>query len=218
VVETGCFVLNIPDESLVGPIWALIERHGAERTLASGWTLLDGAAVAAPRIAEFRAHLECVHDRTIHWGPEVLIVGRVVAGSIDEACRAGGPLEQYASLRPVFFLEDGTYGRIDGARRVGAACPAGDALHYLVSVHAGELPAPVGRDVLEAHVRHLRELQDAGHLVFGGAFDDDPAPGGATGLYALRCSTLDEARVMADADPLVQAGAAVHVRRWRRSF
>jgi flavin reductase (DIM6/NTAB) family NADH-FMN oxidoreductase RutF len=120
VLETGCFVVNIPDETLAPRVWSMLDHHGAARVEASALTLSSAHRVSAPLIDECSAHIECTLLDTHAFGEEVLVFGRVVAASIDAVCLEGSPAEQYRRLRPVFFLENGWYAPIGEPRRVAA--------------------------------------------------------------------------------------------------
>jgi flavin reductase (DIM6/NTAB) family NADH-FMN oxidoreductase RutF/uncharacterized protein YciI len=206
----GEFVVNLPSEALVERIWAMPASHGAERIRRSGLTLLPASMVRSPLIAECKAHLEC----TLEWimGPddEVVLCGRVVAASIDADCRESSLADQYFRLRPVFFLEDGVYGSLDVAKRVNAACPTAQAL-TVVEVHA---PA-ADDDMLVHHLAYLRSLRESGVLVMAGSFNgrDEQGP---TGMIVLAVPEAP-ARRIAEADPLIKAGARYVVRRWTRT-
>ena len=84
--------------------------------------------MAPPLIGECRAHLECTLKSVTRLGAEVVVFGTIVAASIDEDCAASCLADQYFRLRPVFFLEEGAYGSIDTAKRIGAAWPAEQSL------------------------------------------------------------------------------------------
>lgn len=109
VLATREFVINIAPTTLADRVWALSDLHGEERRRDSGLTLEPAAAVAAPRVAECTAHLECVLDEIKEWGDEVLIFGRVVAVRTEDS---------YGALDPMFFLENGTYAPLGEPRRV----------------------------------------------------------------------------------------------------
>jgi flavin reductase (DIM6/NTAB) family NADH-FMN oxidoreductase RutF len=117
--DTGSFVVNALPASEAERAWSLLDVHGAERLRASGLTLVPAQRVAAPLVAECRAHLECELDDVKYYDDEVFLFGRVVAASIDDECRAGEAAQQYERLRPVFFLEDGLYGELGPVRRIG---------------------------------------------------------------------------------------------------
>lgn len=207
IVATGAFVVNIPSEPLVETIWSLIQHHGAERLRRSGLTLMPASTVAPPLVAECRAHLECALDDVKHYGSEVLIFGRMVAASIDRDCIPEASADPYLALRPVFFLEDGTYGAIDSARRVGCHTPTAQRLFV---VEVGEPPRQ-DETLIHRHLAFLRGLQTDGLLVMAGPFD-------VGDMYALGVTTCEAASAIARCDPLVLAGAPFAVRAWTRTF
>lgn len=64
---------------------------------------------------------------------------------------------------------------------------------------------------LAAHGEYLRRLDADGTLVLSGPFADKRG-----GMVMLRASSDDEARRIAEADPLVAAGVdSYELRRWR---
>jgi flavin reductase (DIM6/NTAB) family NADH-FMN oxidoreductase RutF/uncharacterized protein YciI len=225
ILTSRAFVINVPDASLANRIWGLMRYHGVERVERSGFTLVPAHQVAAPIIAECRAHLECVYDSEKRYGDEVMIFGRMVMASVDADCLVGDPPQQYFSLRPVFFLEGGLYGTLDTAYRVGAIPPVD---HPLFLVEVGDPTA--SRDVrtlLEQHVSHLRQLRKSRRLLMSGAFEtaahhDEGVSSGlgsaGGGMYIVSAPSLEDANAMARQDPLVVAGAPFIVRAWRRSF
>jgi uncharacterized protein YciI len=155
-----------------------------------------------------------VLDAVQRYGGEVVIFGRVVAASVDRDCLECDTARQYFRLRPLFFLEDGTFATLDAAKRVGAARPV-DHDVYLVQV--GAVPSDARqRGLVDAHVAFLRELRDAGVLMLGGPFQDDEPD--LTGLYVVDAPTLDDAQAIADRDPFAQAGVSCHARPWKRTF
>lgn len=126
--ETGEFVVNFPPERLVERIWAMPASHGAERIARSGLTLLPASQVTPPLIGECKAHLECKLQGVTQLGEEVVVFGKIVAAAIDEDCAGSYLADQYFRLRPLFFFEEGVYGSIDTAKRIGAACPVEQTL------------------------------------------------------------------------------------------
>lgn len=117
--DTGVFVVNVLPAWEAERAWSLLDVHGEERLRASGLTLVPARCVAAPLVAECRAHLECELDDVKRYGDEVFLFGRIVAASIDADCREGEAEQQYDRLRPVFFLENGVYGGLGSIRRIG---------------------------------------------------------------------------------------------------
>jgi flavin reductase (DIM6/NTAB) family NADH-FMN oxidoreductase RutF/uncharacterized protein YciI len=212
--HAGEFVVNFPPEALAERIWAMPESHGAERIARSGLSLLPARTVKPPLIAECKAHLECTLQSITSLGGEVVVFGKIVAAAIDEDC-LGSPLaDQYFRLRPVFFLEEGVYGSIDAAKRIGAAWPTEQSLTVV------EFYDPPGHPDVAAHVAFLRSLRDAGILLMAGPYDGwraEPDRSRPTGMVILAVPE-DEARKIAEADPLVRGGARYSVRRWTRTF
>ncbi len=212
--EAGEFVVNFPAEPLVERIWAMPASHGTERIARSGLTLLPARQVAPPLIGECKAHLECKLEAVTRLGEEVVIFGKVVAASIDEDCAGSSVAGQYFRLRPVFFLEEGIYGSIDTAKRIGADCPADQPFTVV------ELYDPPGDQHVEAHVAFLRSLRDSGVLLMAGPYDGwraEPDRSRPTGMVIL-AAPEEEAREIAESDPLVRAGARYVIRRWNRTF
>ena len=210
----GEFVVNIPPEALVERIWAMPASHGMERITRSGLTLLPASQVSPPLIRECRAHLECTLEAVTRLGAEVVVFGKIVAASIDEDCARSPVADQYFRLRPVFFLEEGVYGSIDTAKRIGTACPAEQSLTVV------ELYGPPGEQDTKAHVAYLRSLQESGVLLMAGPYDGRrPEQGRScpTGMMIL-AATEDQAREIAESGPLVQAGTRYVIRRWNRTF
>lgn len=209
------FVVNFPPEALAERIWAMLGSHGRERIQRSGLSLLPARQVAPPLIAECKAHLECKLESISRLGAEVVVFGRIVAAAIDEDCLGSSLADQYFRLRPIFFLEEGVYGSIDTAKQVGAESPTEQSL-TVVELY----DPPPGGNHLEAHVAFLRSLRDSGVLLMAGPYDggrgdpDRPRPAGMVVLAVPE----DEARQIAETDPLVQGGARYVLQRWRRRF
>jgi flavin reductase (DIM6/NTAB) family NADH-FMN oxidoreductase RutF len=109
------FVVNVPGSALASRVWAIPGLPHPRPIEAAGFTPLASTKVRPPRVAECRAHLECVLDRHVTYGKEVVLFGRIVAASADQAvAKAENP---FALYRTFVYLEPGTYGVIGGARR-----------------------------------------------------------------------------------------------------
>ena len=210
LAATGEYVINIPGEPLAKRVWSLARFHGSERLRRSGLTLSAARVVKPSIIEECCAHLECRLDSVKQYGKEVFVFGRVVAASIDAGCQTGTPPEQYFLLRPIFFLEKGIYGTVDGAKWVDAERLT---QHSLFVVQVGDPPGGRDENVVREHLAFLRELSSKGRLLLGGPF-----VGGPGGMYISSASLLEEAEEAARRDPLVQAGAPYTVRAWTRTF
>lgn len=120
--ETGEFVVNIVSLALKDQMNATSGHYpaGENEFLRGGLTALDCALVAAPRVGEAPASLECRLWRIIELPGEanVMAIGEVIGIHIDDAVLHGGrfdvtrytPLARlgyrdYASVREVFALD-----------------------------------------------------------------------------------------------------------------
>ena len=64
---------------------------------------------------------------------------------------------------------------------------------------------------LPAHLQYLQELDAAGTLILSGPFGDRTG-----GMVVVRAGSLEEARAIAEADPLVASGVdAYDLHEWR---
>jgi len=116
----GECVLNFPDDKLAETVWAAGEfrEPGPGELAALGLTAVPAVCVTPPRILECRYHVECRLCDTRWMGDEGIFLLDILAASMDEeASQADDP---YAVLRPIFFLEPGTYGVLTGSRRLDA--------------------------------------------------------------------------------------------------
>ena len=225
IVATGAFVINIPAEPLAEQIWLLIRFHGAERLWQSGFTFQPAQKVKPPLIAECRAHLECELESVKRYADEVVIFGTIVAASIDADCQIGELADQYLALRPIFFLEDNTYGCVDTAKRIDRVCPA-EQRGFVVAIELS--PDQRVNAVLNAeHVRFLRQLRALGRLLMAGTFVDNLGAGAvhapdsahlANELYVISATSDEQAAATAAQDPLLLAGAQYKIRAWTRRF
>ncbi|WP_376791691.1 flavin reductase [Thermoflexus sp.] len=220
IAATGEFVINIPAEPLAERIYALIRSYGRERIQQSGFTLVPAQKVKPPIVQECRTHLECELESIKQYGNEVVIFGKIVAASIDAECLVGEPPEQYFSLRPIFFLEENTYGSIDTAKRVDREWPTA---HKLFVVHVGRPPdRHVAPDLIQSHGAFLHALRVQGRLLMAGLFSDESSEGDtpfeSTGMYVIGAASKEEAEELARQDPFVKAGASYTVRTWVRTF
>ena len=111
ILERGEFVVNVPGAELADTVWRTCDLPHPRPVEAAGLTPVLSLKVKPPRVKECRAHLECVLDRHLTYGEELVVFGRIVAGSVDaDALSTDDP---YAYLRMFVFLEDGAYGVIE---------------------------------------------------------------------------------------------------------
>ncbi len=116
ILRSREFVVNVPGAEIASTVWATGHLPHPRPVEAAGFTPLAAAQVKPPRVAECRVHLECVLDRHLNYGQEVVLFGRIVAASADKTItKAKDP---FASYRTFVYLEAGTYGIIGGAHRV----------------------------------------------------------------------------------------------------
>ena len=58
----------------------------------------------------------------------------------------------------------------------------------------------------EGHMAHIREMGASGKLLVAGPFADD---GALRGMYVFKVATLDEAKALVAADPMIKVGRLV---------
>lgn len=111
-------VLNFPGDDLAVKTW---EAHhyrepGPDEVTARAFTAIPSLLVAPPRLQECRAHIEGRLESVKWYHDECVLFVEAVAASADaEAFEVEDP---YAYLRPIFFLEPGTYGTIERSVRL----------------------------------------------------------------------------------------------------
>ncbi len=117
------YVFNVPGDELAAAVWRSHALPHPRPVEAAGLTAIPAERVRPPRIAECRAHLECVLDRHVAYGDEVVFLGRIVAASLDEELL--GAADPYAAMRLFGFLEERTYGVVERAVRLPPEPAAG---------------------------------------------------------------------------------------------
>ncbi len=106
-LRTGEWVVNLPPRRLGDRIFEVVRHNepGTDELRASGLTALPGEAVAAARVAEAVAHLECRLAWHHELAPQVaLLAGQVVAASADRAVLEGTPEDRVAALDALIYL------------------------------------------------------------------------------------------------------------------
>ncbi len=90
------------------------------------------------------------------------------------------------------------------------------ALELFVVESTASADGPPVPDVLPDHLAYQRDMEIEGNLAFAGPLSDlsgDLMEG--TGMIVYRAESLDEARAMADGDPMHKTGARTYtLRRW----
>jgi flavin reductase (DIM6/NTAB) family NADH-FMN oxidoreductase RutF len=110
------FVVNIPGAELAEVVWRSHTLPHPRPVEGIGLTSVPAQKVKPPLIEECKAHLECLLVQHLTFGAELIILGQVVAASVDrEAVEAQDP---YAYLRLFTFLESDTYGVIEKGRQL----------------------------------------------------------------------------------------------------
>jgi len=121
IVETGEFVLNVASTSMLEKVNLTGIKFPAEidEFEKAELTPIPASQVKPPLIAECRSHLECkvlnIYEIT---GTRVIIIGEVVAVSIDQDLFLKNFAKQKGQLDPLFYVQ-GTYfglGRYVGKR------------------------------------------------------------------------------------------------------
>jgi flavin reductase (DIM6/NTAB) family NADH-FMN oxidoreductase RutF len=114
ILERHTFVVNVPGAELAAAIWQAHWLPHPRPVESVGLTSLPALNVAPPRIAECKAHLECSLVQHLSYGDELILLGQIVALSVDrQALIADDP---YAYLRMLVFLEQEKYGVIERAQ------------------------------------------------------------------------------------------------------
>jgi flavin reductase (DIM6/NTAB) family NADH-FMN oxidoreductase RutF len=90
VLATGEFVVNLPafERRMLEAVRVvgLPFAYGTNELEKAGLHELPAEVVRPPRIAECNRHFECRVEWTKSWSDRIMIVGRVVAASVDEDC------------------------------------------------------------------------------------------------------------------------------------
>lgn len=87
-------------------------------------------------------------------------------------------------------------------------------LYVAESTPAGSMDAV--KDTLPDHLAYQKDMEKAGKLAFAGPLSDDSGEEmTGSGLIIYRAADLDEARAIAEADPMHKTGARTfRLRRW----
>ena len=99
------FTVNLPrfDKALLAKLQTvgLPFARGVNELDKAGLTALAGTAVRPPRVAECPRHFECRLEWTREWDGRVMVVGRVVAASVDADCVDAGKYIVWDRAKPV---------------------------------------------------------------------------------------------------------------------
>ncbi|HBL16892.1 MAG: hypothetical protein A2X36_08200 [Elusimicrobia bacterium GWA2_69_24] len=84
-------------------------------------------------------------------------------------------------------------------------------IRYVILLTKGA--KPFTKELLKAHIRHLRDLGAKGQLTQCGPFTDYPG-----GMLIVKAESLEEAKRIAASDPFVSSGCETcEVRTWELS-
>ena len=116
ILERREFVVNVPGAELAELVWRSHRMPHPRPVESLGLTPIAAQNVGPPRIEECKAHLECRLVRHLTFGQEVVILGEILAASVDrEALEAKDP---YSYLRLIAFLESDRYGVIERGQKL----------------------------------------------------------------------------------------------------
>ena len=111
VLATGEFVVNVPpfEREILEKVrvCGLEFPTGVNELEKAGLTEIASKIVKAPRIAEYRSHFECKVEWTKQWLHRVMIVGKVVAASVDEGCVDANGYIVWDKLKPAHYCGHG---------------------------------------------------------------------------------------------------------------
>jgi len=112
IMETKEFVVGLPCPDMVKQIEVAATRFSREVSEfeEAGLTPVESEVVKPFRIKECQSNLECTLEWVQQAGDHYVVVGKVVAASIDDRI-VSGELSRL-SLTPVYTLGDGKYAKI----------------------------------------------------------------------------------------------------------
>ncbi len=107
VLATREFVVNVPsyDREILEKvrIVGLTFAPGVNELEKAGLTSIPSAVVGPPRIAECRSHFECRVEWVKEWLNRLMVVGRVVAASVDVDCVDASGYVIWDRLKPAHY-------------------------------------------------------------------------------------------------------------------
>jgi len=107
VLDTGEFVVNlVPFEQRIMQATRVVGLPfptGVNELEEAGLTAVPSTVVAPPRIADCHAHFECKVEWTKQWDTRLMVVGRLVAVTIDEDCIDENWRIRWENLKPASF-------------------------------------------------------------------------------------------------------------------
>jgi len=114
ILETKEFVINIPRKEHIQKVLVTSEPYslGVNKLEKAGFSEIPSEKVKPPRIKECRAHLECKLAWHRNVGNFVLLVGEVVAASVDEDLYRIDMAEKQTLLGQMLYFGTKAYGLV----------------------------------------------------------------------------------------------------------
>ncbi|MDE2228636.1 MAG: flavin reductase family protein [Alphaproteobacteria bacterium] len=107
VTDTAEFVVNLPRFERVSleaaRVVGLPFAPGVNELEKAGLTALPSTVVKPPRILEFPRHFECRVEWTKAWAERLMVVGKVVAASVDADCVDAQGRVVWERVRPAHY-------------------------------------------------------------------------------------------------------------------
>ena len=107
VLATHEFVVNVPcfEREILEKVRVvgLEFPSGVNELEKAGLTAIPSRVLKAPRIAECRSHFECRIEWTKQWLHRLMVVGKVVAASVDEGCVDRDGYVIWDKLKPAHY-------------------------------------------------------------------------------------------------------------------
>jgi flavin reductase (DIM6/NTAB) family NADH-FMN oxidoreductase RutF len=107
VLTTQEFVVNVPpfEKEILEKvrIVGLEFPTGVNELNEAGLTAITSNVVKPPRIADCRSHFECKVEWTKQWLERVMVVGEVVAASVDQGCTDANGYVVWDRLKPAHY-------------------------------------------------------------------------------------------------------------------
>jgi flavin reductase (DIM6/NTAB) family NADH-FMN oxidoreductase RutF len=107
VLATEEFVVNVPsfEREILEKVRVvgLEFPPGVNELEKAGLTSFPSTVVKPPRIAECRSHFECKVEWTKQWLHRLMVVGKVVAASVDEGCVDEQGYLVWEKLKPAHY-------------------------------------------------------------------------------------------------------------------
>jgi len=106
IEQTGEFVINIPDESLLRAVDVCghISKTRADKFAMTGLTPVPASQLKTPLVAECPVNIECRVVQKIPLDSHDLFVGKIIAVHVDETLLDEAGFIDYSRTRPIAYL------------------------------------------------------------------------------------------------------------------